>query len=382
MGGSGGCAAHAAEGTRTGSRRIRPWSSIGVCCCLGLAATTGCQQQGHAFVLPAGSTGAQQSRWRAGGAASRGASSTALRVAQVNRRTERVVTVDGCRAGTCTHKISYTNSPAPQPPTTTRCVPVRQVPVAMDWGGPTTAWPDLPFAVNGTAVDGDIRAGWARLSQMGVGKAAGSAATTKVIIQKGKGAAGAGAGAGMGTSAERAVRQIVRQGRLGKAVDLLVALSEEEEGQQGSVDRALVNFVLFNCMKRRDWMRALTVLDAPTIEVDIVGFTMAIKACGQARRWKEALEVLEEMEARGVSPDLVSYNCAMDALGKAGKYDRALELFAEIERKGTCVRASSQRMGRGYDGGFGVGFPPHLNQISRTHPKTTPIRQQASRPTW
>jgi pentatricopeptide repeat protein len=209
----------------------------------------------------------------------------------------------------------------------------------MDWG-PAAAWPDLPFTVNGTAVDGDIRAGWARLSQMGVGVGVGGAAAasaakaTKVIIQQGA------AGAATATSAERAVRQIVRQGRLGKAVDLLVALSEEE-GQRGVVDRALVNFVLFNCMKRRDWMRALTVLDAPTIEVDIVGFTMAIKACGQARRWKEALEVLGEMEARGVSPDLVSYNCAMDALGKAGQYDRALELFQEIERKGACVRAVS-----------------------------------------
>lgn len=214
----------------------------------------------------------------------------------------------------------------------------------MDWGGPTTAWPDLPFAVNGTAVDGDIRAGWARLSQMGVGVGSKGAGATKVIIQQGKGgkgakgaAGGSAAVAGVGSSAERAVRQIVRQGRLGKAVDLLVALSEEQQDGQpqgAGVDRALVNFVLFNCMKRRDWMRALTVLDAPTIEVDIVGFTMAMKACGQARRWKEALEVLEEMEARGVSPDLVSYNCAMDAMGKAGKYDRALELFAEIERKG------------------------------------------------
>lgn len=81
--GSGGCAG---EGKRAGSRRIRPWSSIGVCCCLGLVATTGCQQQGHAFVIPAGSTaGAQhQPRWRAGGtAANRGSCSTALGVAQV-----------------------------------------------------------------------------------------------------------------------------------------------------------------------------------------------------------------------------------------------------------------------------------------------------------
>lgn len=87
MDGIGGGAARAAEGKRASTRRIRPWSSIGVCCCLGLAATTGCQQQGHAFVVPAGSTaGAQQQpRWRAGGsAASRGgSSSTALGVAQV-----------------------------------------------------------------------------------------------------------------------------------------------------------------------------------------------------------------------------------------------------------------------------------------------------------
>lgn len=71
--GSSGYAARAAEGKRARARRTRPWSSIGVCCCLGLAATTGCQQQAHAFVMP-------QPRGRVDG--SQGGS-TALRVAQV-----------------------------------------------------------------------------------------------------------------------------------------------------------------------------------------------------------------------------------------------------------------------------------------------------------
>ena len=143
-----------------------------------------------------------------------------------------------------------------------------QIPAPMDWG--VAAWPEIPL-VNDTrsGVGSDLRAGWAKISQMG------AATLTSVKSKK----------APMGTSsADKAVRQLITQGRLGKAVDLLISLSEEDGTFS---DRALVNFVLYNCMRRKDWTRALAVVDAPKIDVDIVGFTMAIKACGHAKRWRE-----------------------------------------------------------------------------------------------
>ena len=88
------------------------------------------------------------------------------------------------------------------------------------------AWPDLPF-VN------DTTAGWAKLSQMGgtLGgrtSAASAGANTRVILNP---------SSSKKSSADRAVRQIVAQGRLGKAVDLLVTLSRRRTDTRPSTGR-------------------------------------------------------------------------------------------------------------------------------------------------
>ena len=83
---------------------------------------------------------------------------------------------------------------------------------------------------------------------------------------------------------DRAVRQLIAQGRLGKAVETFLSLSKDESVH---LDRQLINFVLYNCMRRKDWTRAMAIVDCPSLKIDIVGFTMAMKACGRAYKWKE-----------------------------------------------------------------------------------------------
>ena len=110
-----------------------------------------------------------------------------------------------------------------------------------------------------------------------------------------------------------AVRRAIIQGRLGLAVEIL----QEASSQGHSLPHALVNLVLLKCLKRRDWTRALAIVtQTPGIQVcltlyhdktspcvryhclpfhiilccvkvNAVGFTMAIKACGRAKKWNE-----------------------------------------------------------------------------------------------
>eukprot|EP00952_Eustigmatos_sp_NYUAD-ZCMA_P007079 30161-Eustigmatos_ZCMA.PRE.1 len=55
---------------------------------------------------------------------------------------------------------------------------------------------------------------------------------------------------------EAAIRQLISQGRLGKGVELLVALSLDDAV---ALEPALVNYVMYNCMRRKDWARALAL---------------------------------------------------------------------------------------------------------------------------
>jgi pentatricopeptide repeat domain-containing protein 1 len=51
----------------------------------------------------------------------------------------------------------------------------------------------------------------------------------------------------------------------------------------------------------------------PTDLIDVFHFSGAISACKKGGKWKKALELLEEMQAKGVEPNVYTYSAAISA---------------------------------------------------------------------
>ena len=83
------------------------------------------------------------------------------------------------------------------------------------------------------------------------------------------------------------------------------------------------------------------------IEPNEVTFSVAVTACGNAGRWRRALEFLDEMRSLGLKINTITYNSAIAALSKAsraaakqhGTGDRsdADELWQETQKLLTCM---------------------------------------------
>jgi len=59
-------------------------------------------------------------------------------------------------------------------------------------------------------------------------------------------------------------------------------------------------------------------------------FNNEIVRLGRAGQWREALQMLAEIQDKGFAPTAVSYNAAMGALNKNGQWAQALEMFDRV----------------------------------------------------
>ena len=59
-------------------------------------------------------------------------------------------------------------------------------------------------------------------------------------------------------------------------------------------------------------------------------FNNEISRLGKSRQWRDALFMLEEMQARGVPPTTVTFNAAMSALNKGKQWARTLDMFEDV----------------------------------------------------
>jgi pentatricopeptide repeat domain-containing protein 1 len=68
--------------------------------------------------------------------------------------------------------------------------------------------------------------------------------------------------------------------------------------------------------------------DAPPVET--THYNVLIAMCASARRWQEALDLLQRMQQRGVPRDTVTYNSVLSALGRGGRWRLALATFKQM----------------------------------------------------
>ncbi len=67
---------------------------------------------------------------------------------------------------------------------------------------------------------------------------------------------------------------------------------------------------------------------------DVLTYSTAMAACGEAGKWEKVLELLAEMPSMGVSPNVVAYTAAVAACGRGGQPGRALGLLREMKSEG------------------------------------------------
>ncbi|CAM9902019.1 unnamed protein product [Scytosiphon promiscuus] len=95
---------------------------------------------------------------------------------------------------------------------------------------------------------------------------------------------------------------------------------------------------LKGCEVEGNWRMARRILKSmhlQSMDVDVVAYGAAIGACGRKGRWKEALELLREMEANdNVAPNVICYSSAITACEKGGEWRKALHLLLKMINSG------------------------------------------------
>lgn len=71
---------------------------------------------------------------------------------------------------------------------------------------------------------------------------------------------------------------------------------------------------------------------AEKLQVSVVTFNAAIQACQKCRRWKQALQLLQEMQSCNKQPNLVTYN------GDLPEYLQLICFYLRIES--SCVQVA------------------------------------------
>jgi len=95
-----------------------------------------------------------------------------------------------------------------------------------------------------------------------------------------------------------------------------------------------VRLVLNACSAAEQWDIGLSLLAVEGLPLDVKGYTVAIKICGRAGRYLDAVALLRRMEEEGLVPTDVNYSAAIDACARNGRWELGLGLLKEMTQKG------------------------------------------------
>ncbi|CAM9221077.1 unnamed protein product [Ectocarpus fasciculatus] len=103
---------------------------------------------------------------------------------------------------------------------------------------------------------------------------------------------------------------------------------------------SLYNKAISLCGRQGAWEDAVFLLrDAQRVSspgqrrgVDVVTFSAAVAACRDGGEWRQALALMEEMQAAGIKPDQIAYGTAVSACAMAGQWQKAVALLADMRR--------------------------------------------------
>ncbi|KAL0347236.1 UNVERIFIED_CONTAM: Pentatricopeptide repeat-containing protein, chloroplastic [Sesamum calycinum] len=93
----------------------------------------------------------------------------------------------------------------------------------------------------------------------------------------------------------------------------------------------------------RDIYREIRKLESSgALKLDVFTYSTMIKVFADAKMWKRALEIKEDMVSSGVIPDTVTWSSLISACANAGLVEQSMNLFGEMLQSG-CEPNSHQR---------------------------------------
>jgi pentatricopeptide repeat domain-containing protein 1 len=163
------------------------------------------------------------------------------------------------------------------------------------------------------------------------------------VVDKGKGKNGGKGGKGKGGKGGKGKGgKTLQDDDLGKTIYHLdrckttaAALADVLSTHGANLGAGPFTQIISDFKRKKDLTRALLVIKAmPTDLTKVIHYNLGISACAQARNWKKALQLLEEMQAKGVEPNVITYNATISACEKARNWAKALQLLEEMQAKG------------------------------------------------
>lgn len=138
----------------------------------------------------------------------------------------------------------------------------------------------------------------------------------------------------LASASTKNMRQILKEER---SKEYLSRVMEDGEGFSSTTSYPSTSFG--KSENSQLWRKALNLIDQMKetgVQPDAISYSSAIKTCGAAGRWKEALEIISIMKKGGplTRPNRISYTNAITACGRCGEYEHALSLFDDMKNSG------------------------------------------------
>jgi pentatricopeptide repeat domain-containing protein 1 len=122
-------------------------------------------------------------------------------------------------------------------------------------------------------------------------------------------------------------------GKAGK-FDVALAINEQMKEQGVREDVFTLTGLISGCSTAGDWRRALALVQqfrTMGVKPNVVVYNQLISTLGgHPHEWRRALAAWEDMKNEGIVPDVVTYGALISTLEKAGKWREALDLYEEL----------------------------------------------------
>merc|ERR1719487_3027761 len=73
------------------------------------------------------------------------------------------------------------------------------------------------------------------------------------------------------------------------------------------------------------------------VPLSLVGYSVMVKACGQAKDLDAAIRTFEDMQANGLMPNLFTYTCVVQACCQNRNTQKALFFFEQMKKDGLAA---------------------------------------------
>jgi len=141
----------------------------------------------------------------------------------------------------------------------------------------------------------------------------------------------------LANASSKNMRQALKEERSKKYLDRV--LENGDSTFMGNGLSTIQSYGQFQSDENQLWRKALNLIDQMKengVKPDAITYSSAIKVCGAAGQWEEALKLINIMQKGGpkTRPNRISYTNAITACGISGEHEHALRLFNDMKNDG------------------------------------------------